>query len=389
LWQWEVSWEPYASHINAWNFRFGPDPDSTQEVESSALMDVIEYYWSRNQLRPSSFGIAPDSDGARPEIDLNQIDYWLYWLDVDLEPDLVDLIAASGHDMVVLDFISSQAWNEDYPMAQVVDQLHRAPHPKLVIAYIDIGEAESYRGYWQDDWVVGDPAWIISEDPDGWEENFPVAYWDDEWQAIWLSEGGMLDQIVEAGFDGIYLDWVEAYSDERVVEAARQQGLDPVEAMIDWVAAISNHIRSRCLECVVIAQNAAELVEYERYVAAIDAISQEQVWFDGGADNDPPGDCPLPRTDDEVDSDEYFDSLPSACQNQFDQFPDGTLHVSSQWYLEYLIQADEMGLVIFTVDYALDPENIAWTYRTSREYGFIPLVTSRGLDYFVEPYPLE
>jgi cysteinyl-tRNA synthetase len=389
LWQWEVSWEPYASHINAWNFRFGADPESTEEVESSELMSVIESYWSRNQLRPSSFSIAPRTAEPYPGVDLSKVEYWLYWLDVDLEQEMVDVIAASGHDMVVIDFIPSESWNTDYPMAQVVEQLHQAPHPKLVIAYIDIGEAESYRAYWQEGWGIGNPEWIISEDPDGWDENYPVAYWDQEWQAIWLSEGGLLDQIVEAGFDGVYLDWVEAYSDERVMDAAQEEGLDPVQEMIDWVGAISEHTRSRCPNCVVIAQNAAELVEYERYVETIDAIAQEQVWFDGGADNEPPGDCPLPRSEAEIDSDEYYRSLPPTCQDQFDQYPDSTLHVSSQWYLSYLIQAQEVGLVVFTVDYALDANNIAWVYRTSRANGFIPLVTNRGLDQFVEPYPTE
>jgi uncharacterized protein (TIGR01370 family) len=389
LWQWEVSWEPYASHINAWNFRFGPDPESTQDVDSSDLMDVIEAYWSRNRLRPSTFGIAPRSSGLSPQIELAQVEHWLYWLDVDLEQDAVDLIAASEHDMVVLDFIPSESGNTDYPMAQVIQQLHQAPKPKLVIAYIDIGEAESYRNYWQEGWGIGDPEWIISEDPDGWDENYPVAYWDSEWQAIWLGEGGLLDQIVEAGFDGVYLDWVEAYSDERVMETAQGQDLDPVQAMIDWVGSISRHVRARCPDCVVIVQNAAELVKVARYLEFIDAMAQEQVWFDGGADNDPPGDCPLPRTEEDVDSEQYYDALSPDCQDQYDQYPDSTLHVSSEWYLNYLVQALDQGLVVFTVDYALEEDNIEWVYQNAKEYGFIPLVTNRGLDQFVEPYVMQ
>ena len=51
LWLWETSWDPYAEEVNAFNFRFGPDPDNTTEVPSD-LMDVITAYWSRNTLRP-------------------------------------------------------------------------------------------------------------------------------------------------------------------------------------------------------------------------------------------------------------------------------------------------------------------------------------------------
>lgn len=43
-------------------------------------------------------------------------------------------------------------------------------------------------------------------------------------------------------------------------------------------------------------------------------------------------------------------------------------------------------MVVFTVDYALEDENIAWVYQSARQYGFIPLVSSRGLDTLVEPY---
>ena len=38
----------------------------------------------------------------------------------------------------------------------------------------------------------------------------------------------MMEGILDAGFDGIYLDWVEAYSDESVFELAADDGVDPV-----------------------------------------------------------------------------------------------------------------------------------------------------------------
>jgi endo-alpha-1,4-polygalactosaminidase (GH114 family) len=44
----------------------------------------------------------------------------------------------------------------------------------------------------------------------------------------------------------------------------------------------------------------------------------------------------------------------------------------------------EEGVVIFTVDYTLTPENIAWVYETSRAQGFIPFVGSRALDRFMD-----
>jgi uncharacterized protein (TIGR01370 family) len=380
LWAWEPAWEPWAEEVTAFNFRYGSDPSSVEAVPNE-LTDIVTAYWGRNTLRPSNFGGAPV---AAPR--LADVTHWLYLIDVNLEPRGVGQIVASAYDMVVLDFIPSEEYNTDYPMAEVVAQLHTAPHPKLVIAYVDVGEAEDYRSYWQPGWRVGSPEWIAGDDPDGWEGNYPVAYWYDEWREIWLGEGGTLGQILDAGFDGVYLDWIEAYSDENVIAIAEEDGVDPLEEMIWWVQDIAGLVHDRCSNCVVIAQNAAELAERDDYVEAIDAIAQEQIWFDGGADNDPPGDCPLPRTEAEVDSEAYRASLSPPCRRVYDD-PDSTLHVSSAELLHYLTLAQSKGLLILTVDYALQPENVAWVAETSRSLGFVPFVSSRALDRTVDPLP--
>lgn len=317
---------------------------------------------------------------------LGEVSQWLYLIDVDLAPGTVDRIVASTYDMVVLDFIPSEEDNTDFPMATVVERLHSAPHPKLVLAYIDIGQAEEYRTYWDPDWRIGDPEWIVGSDPDGWEGNFPVSFWYDEWHEIWLGAEGYLEKIIDSGFDGVYLDWVEAYSDGNVVDLAEEDGVDPRAEMIWWVGDIAEFGRARRPGFYVIAQNAAELAESDEYLDIIDAIAQEQVWFDGGADNDPPGDCPLPRSTAEVDTEDYRQSLPGACRKLYDDFPDSTLHVSSEEYLNYLTRAQSRGALIFTADYALQPENVEWVYRTSRALGFVPFVGGRALDEYVEPW---
>jgi endo-alpha-1,4-polygalactosaminidase (GH114 family) len=196
----------------------------------------------------------------------------------------------------------------------------------------------------------------------------------------------LIEKIVDAGLDGVYLDWVEAYSDEHVVKLAEADGVDPVQEMIWWVGDIAEFGRDLEPGFIVISQNAAELAEVAEYAAIIDAIAQEQVWFDGAADNNPPGDCPLPRLDEDIDSDAYRESLSPGCQQQYDDFPESTLHVSSEEYLYYLFLAQEKGLPIFTVDYALEDENVAWVYETARSLGFVPFVGSRALDGFIEPF---
>jgi cysteinyl-tRNA synthetase len=378
LWVWDPVWPPWNEGVNALNFRFGPDLENVTDVENE-LQSVITDFWARNTIRPSNFYI------ETRESKLEDVTHWFYFIGDIPTDETFDQIITADYDMVVLDFIPSVVGDEDYPMTEVLTRLHDTD--KLVLAYIDIGEAESYRVYWEDNWRVGNPDWIVGEDPDGWAENYPVAFWNADWQALWLEEDGLLDQIGAVGFDGVYLDWIEAYSDENVVEAARREGINPVYAMIEFVSSISTTVKEDCGDCLVIAQNAAELVEYDEYAAVINGLAQEQVWFDGGADNEPEGDCPLPRTDADIDTDEYYDSLSPVCKRQYDEYPESTLHVSSEEYLYYLNIAQEKGIPVFTVDYALDPENVAWVYDTSRDLGFIPFVSNRGLDMFMDPVP--
>ena len=54
LWLWECSWGPYAEEVDAFNFRHGPDPHNHVDVSTSALIQVIRKYWSRNIVRPST-----------------------------------------------------------------------------------------------------------------------------------------------------------------------------------------------------------------------------------------------------------------------------------------------------------------------------------------------
>jgi cysteinyl-tRNA synthetase, unknown class len=78
---------------------------------------------------------------------------------------------------------------------------------RLVICYMSIGEAESYRPYW----FLLPNHLIVSENPD-WPGNYVVKYWEEEWQdLIYKDENSYTDKILTAGFDGVYLDIIEAY----------------------------------------------------------------------------------------------------------------------------------------------------------------------------------
>jgi len=58
---------------------------------------------------------------------------------------------------------------------------------------------------------IGGPAWLLSENPN-WPGNHKVYCWDPEWQTIiYGNRDSYLVKILAAGFDGVYLDLIDAF----------------------------------------------------------------------------------------------------------------------------------------------------------------------------------
>jgi cysteinyl-tRNA synthetase len=82
---------------------------------------------------------------------------------------------------------------------------------RLVLAYLNIGTAESHRSYWKTNWREGSPGWIGAPYP-GDADKYFVEYWRPEWRAIITGNtDSYVYGIVRQGFDGVVLDGVEAY----------------------------------------------------------------------------------------------------------------------------------------------------------------------------------
>ncbi len=304
---------------------------------------------------------------------------WAYVLQ-GLDADMFAQLRSLAVDIVVVDDVGLlNEWNHTgVDVAAEVAALKATPGPtlprKIVLAYVDVGQAEEHRTYWQDGWAPGSPDWIVGTDPDGWVGNYPIAYWRDEWRAIMQAA---VQQVATEGYDGIYMDWVEAYSDESVVSAAQAAGVDPASEMANFVLDIGTWGRAVNPDFLVIAQNAAEIIdEVPSYTGAIDGLAQEQLHYDGSPDEGGlPGDCPLPRTDADIDSPEFLASLPDpSCQGL------STLQVSTEWYLGYLRPILASGVKVMVIDYAVVPANVEDAFQRSLAEGFVPYAGPRQLD---------
>lgn len=215
-----------------------------------------------------------------------------------------EVVARSNYDLVVVDYARAGTDEGRFGIDDV-RRMQTKPDGsrRFVLAYLSIGEAESYRFYWNDAWVetlkvearadtedasrgrgglgfrtlhfpkLGAPPWLGREN-ESWKGNYLVRYWDKGWQDIVFgSPKSYLDRILAAGFDGVYLDRVDAYyavADDRAT--ARRE-------MVRFVERIAKYARKARPEFAIVPQNAEELLRDRTYLTEIDGIAKEDFLF--------------------------------------------------------------------------------------------------------------
>ncbi|MEL6673837.1 MAG: endo alpha-1,4 polygalactosaminidase [Bacteroidota bacterium] len=127
----------------------------------------------------------------------------------DSRNDFIRALRNSSYDVLIIDlFYDGVAWTEE-DLRAIKEK--NGGGKRKVIAYMSVGEAENYRNYWNADWDTNPPSWLKEENTQ-LRGNFKVAYWEEAWQKlIYGSPEAYLDQVIQAGFDGAYLDIVDAF----------------------------------------------------------------------------------------------------------------------------------------------------------------------------------
>jgi cysteinyl-tRNA synthetase, unknown class len=194
-----------------------------------------------------------------------------------------------GRDWIVLD--ATYDGDERWTVAEL-NAIRTAKPDRKVVAYLSIGEAEDYRPYWQKSWDRnGDgkpdqaaPSWLNAENPD-WEGNYKVKYWERGWQGIMLPE---IDRIMAQGFDGLYLDIVDAFEFYEEVKgkyidhrANPETGRSFRQDMARWIGGIGQRARQTKKNAMIIPQNAAQLLEFPEYRRLVSGIGVEDLFSNG------------------------------------------------------------------------------------------------------------
>ena len=117
----------------------------------------------------------------------------------------LDALQATNYDLLIIDLFYE---GEALTAADVESLKEKANGgSRLVICYMSIGEAEDYRYYWSS----LDKTLLCKENPD-WKGNFAVKYWEADWKSvIYGNDQSYTKKILDAGFNGVYMDIIEAY----------------------------------------------------------------------------------------------------------------------------------------------------------------------------------
>jgi cysteinyl-tRNA synthetase, unknown class len=117
----------------------------------------------------------------------------------------LDAIKATNYDLVLIDLYFN---DETLTEADIISlKTKQNGGTRLVICYMSIGEAEEYRYYWS-----GLNKKLVYKENPNWAGNFSVKYWEPTWKdVIYGNDQSYTKKILNAGFDGVYLDIIEAY----------------------------------------------------------------------------------------------------------------------------------------------------------------------------------
>ena len=268
---------------------------------------------------------------------LNGVKTWAYQLK-DVNQEKIDKIIASPFDMVIIDSSMFPGGKEIRLTREQVESMKKKPDGsrRVVVSYFSAGECEDFRYYWKSEWNKNKPSWVYKADKD-WKGDFIVKYWQPEWQKIvYGTPDSLIDRIMDAGFDGVSIDRVDAYYYFGDTEERRLQ-------MISLVKGMTEYIRKKNPDAVILAQNAEELLDHKDYVESIDSIVKEDLIYGIGhvEKSNPQGDI------------EHSTKL--------------------------LDKAKAAGKHIFVVEYLVNKDHIAHSRTYMKDHNFVLYVGQRDL----------
>ena len=189
--------------------------DNSTKINDSFAKNAAKGYISfaavdRNLTKIPSYSVY--NENSSDVTKLSDAKNFLYLIDPEkysTKASFVNALAATNYDVFIIDLFCANEMLTASDLAKL--KVKKNGGKRLVICYMSIGEAEDYRAYWKSEWNTEKPLFLCDENPE-WKGNYKVRYWYPSWQQTMAGESGSyLSMIVTAGFDGVYLDIIDAY----------------------------------------------------------------------------------------------------------------------------------------------------------------------------------
>lgn len=182
--------------------------------EQNAIRSYISFAADHRELdNIPAYPATPYNVNATSVNTLGEAKNFLYLLNpgsYSTKSSFVSAIQSTDYDVVITDLFYEGT--QELTSTEIASLKVKANGgARLIIAYMSIGEAEQYRYYWQPDWETNPPSWLAEENP-AWPGNYKVRYWEEAWQnMIYRNDFSYLKRILDLGFNGVYLDIIDAY----------------------------------------------------------------------------------------------------------------------------------------------------------------------------------
>lgn len=202
---------------------------------------------------------------------------------IQLQKTKPDALAACRFQMLIIDPWRETPTSVSRYTAAEINTIRGARPSKLMVGYLSVGEAASYRDYWQKGWTLHPPAWMGPEDPD-WKGSFKVSFWEPAWEKLLEKD---LDAIIDAGFDGAMLDVVDAgeFWADKQRGGARRPAAE--REMAELAIRLAEHARKRKPGFGILPNGGLSLLKFPDYLTTIDALVREDVWYNQNRANKP------------------------------------------------------------------------------------------------------
>jgi cysteinyl-tRNA synthetase, unknown class len=235
--------------------------------------------WLLHATSDPGNAFAADPDAVERRSLVSQVKSWSF------ESALADPVAnRSGlGDLVVIDH-NSIGHERRSSERKAITALQSKPNGarRLVLGYLSLTEAEQRRPYWQSEWqataIDKRPPWLLEENPQR-RGNWRVNIADTGWHAtLYGSEESLVDRMLAAGFDGIYLDSANLLDHAQQAQVASDRS-ETEWQLAELVSRIATYARLQHPRFLVMLDDAESLIDRTPVASAIDVAVKHDLLF--------------------------------------------------------------------------------------------------------------